>query len=135
MPTTTRFEFGDIVLVPFPFTDQTTAKKRPAAVVSSAAYLAERPDVVIMAITSQATPAGSIGEASIVEWKQAGLLKPSVFKPLLDDDRATIGPPEAGTSFRRGPRSVAEVAQSHSGSLNTARSWSSRVGSAGRGDC
>ena len=37
-PTTTPtmpFEFGDIVLVPFPFTNQTTAKKRPAVAVSS----------------------------------------------------------------------------------------------------
>jgi mRNA interferase MazF len=29
------YKFGDIVLVPFPFTDQTTAKKRPAVIVSS----------------------------------------------------------------------------------------------------
>ena len=26
----TGYEFGDIVLIPFPFADQTTAKKRPA---------------------------------------------------------------------------------------------------------
>ena len=32
------FEFGDIVLVPFPFTEQTTTKKRPAVVVSSSEY-------------------------------------------------------------------------------------------------
>ncbi|MFN6463580.1 MAG: type II toxin-antitoxin system PemK/MazF family toxin [Nostoc sp. DedVER02] len=31
----TNYEFGDVVLVPFPFTDQTTTKKRPAVVVSS----------------------------------------------------------------------------------------------------
>ncbi len=35
MPFMTRFEFGDIVLVPFSFTDQTTNKKRPAVVISS----------------------------------------------------------------------------------------------------
>ena len=33
-----RFSFGDVVLVPFPFTDQTGAKKRPAVVVSSSGY-------------------------------------------------------------------------------------------------
>ena len=27
----TTYDFGDIVLVAFPFTDQTTTKKRPAA--------------------------------------------------------------------------------------------------------
>jgi len=37
MPNTTAYRFGDLVLVlfPFPFTDQTGIKKRPAIVVSS----------------------------------------------------------------------------------------------------
>ena len=30
--------FGDVVLVPFPFTNQLTTKKRPAVVVSTSAY-------------------------------------------------------------------------------------------------
>ena len=49
----TSFEFGDIILVPFPFTDQSTTKKRPAVVISSETYNTERPDLIIMAVTSQ----------------------------------------------------------------------------------
>jgi len=49
----TSFEFGDIVLVPFPFTDQSTTKQRPAVVVSASAFNAERPDLIVMAVTSQ----------------------------------------------------------------------------------
>jgi mRNA-degrading endonuclease toxin of MazEF toxin-antitoxin module len=48
--------FGDVVLVPFPFTSQAASKQRPAVVVSSRAYGVERPDVVMMAITSQLRP-------------------------------------------------------------------------------
>ena len=31
----TNYKRGDIVLVPFPFSNQTTTKKRPAVIVSS----------------------------------------------------------------------------------------------------
>ena len=79
----TRYSFGDVVLVPFPFTDQTTTKQRPAVVVSSDAYQQERPDLILMAITSQTRPVATVGEVAVQEWKQAGLLKPSVLKPLL----------------------------------------------------
>lgn len=44
--------FGDVIVVPFPFTDQSATKKRPALVVSSDAYQRERPDLILMAITS-----------------------------------------------------------------------------------
>jgi mRNA interferase MazF len=45
--------FGAVVLVPFPFTDQSGVKKRPAMVVSSNLYHAGRRDLIILAITSQ----------------------------------------------------------------------------------
>lgn len=79
----TDYKFGDIVLVPFPFTDQTTFKKRPAVIVSSNAYNQNRPDIVIMAVTSQSHSSGYFGDVRIQKWQQAGLLKPSVIKPIL----------------------------------------------------
>jgi mRNA interferase MazF len=79
----TGCEFGDIILVPFPFTDQSTTKKRPAVVISSAAYHRERPDYIIMAVTSRRSSSPIVGEALVVGWKSAGLLRPSVIKPVI----------------------------------------------------
>jgi mRNA interferase MazF len=83
MQPTTNFEFGDVVLVSFPFTNLKTTKKRPAVIISSEAYQSYRPDLVIMALTSQIRDPLSFGEAFIEDWQQAGLLKPSVMKPLI----------------------------------------------------
>jgi mRNA interferase MazF len=83
MPPTTSFDFGDVVLVPFPFTDQSAAKKRPAVVVSSAAYNRSRLDVVLIAITSQIRHPLNFGEILVGDWRKAGLLAPSIIKPLL----------------------------------------------------
>jgi mRNA interferase MazF len=75
--------FGDVIVVPFPFTDQSATKRRPAVVISSEAYQRERPDIILMAITSQVRPAPTVGEAAVIHWQAAGLLKPSVIKPLV----------------------------------------------------
>jgi mRNA interferase MazF len=79
----TPFEFGDIVLVPFPFTNQSASKKRTAVVISSKAYNTERPDLIIMAVTSQIKPTTTIGEMIVQDWQVAGLLKPSAVKPVI----------------------------------------------------
>ncbi|MES2089726.1 MAG: type II toxin-antitoxin system PemK/MazF family toxin [Pseudomonadota bacterium] len=83
MAVLSRFSFGDVVLVPFPFTDQSGAKKRPAVVVSSHGYNTNRPDIVIMAITSQVRQPLGYGEAMIANWQAAGLIKISVLKPVF----------------------------------------------------
>ncbi len=83
MPLTTRFEFGDIVLVRFPFTDQSTTKNRPAVVVSSSDYNARRPDVVVAAVSSRVRRPAAFGEVFLEGWKGAGLLAPSTIKPVL----------------------------------------------------
>jgi mRNA interferase MazF len=78
-----RFKFGDVVLVPFPFTNQAASKKRPDVVVSSHAYNMVKADVVLMAITSQARPFPTSDEIYVQGWQAAGLLKPSVIKPVF----------------------------------------------------
>lgn len=78
-----RYTFGDVILVPFPFTDQSTTKQRPAVVISSNHYNTERLDVIVLAITSQVRTSLAFGEALVADWQTAGLIKPSVFKPLL----------------------------------------------------
>jgi mRNA interferase MazF len=75
--------FGDVVLVPFPFTDQSGAKKRPAVIVSGNAYNTSRRDLVIMAITSQMRQPLGFAEALVANWQAAGLIKPSVLKPVF----------------------------------------------------
>ncbi|MFZ0207006.1 MAG: type II toxin-antitoxin system PemK/MazF family toxin [Roseiarcus sp.] len=77
------FDFGNVVLVPFPFTSQTASKKRPAVIVSGSAYNRVKPDIVVMAITSQFRPVQTLGEAWLSDWRAAGLLKPSVVKPVF----------------------------------------------------
>lgn len=83
MVTAFQFGFGDVVLVPFPFTDQSGSKKRPAVVVSSARYNASRRDIVIMAVTSQVRQPLGFGEAMVPDWQTAGLVKPFVLKPVF----------------------------------------------------
>lgn len=79
----TAYNFGDVILVPFPFTDLQQSKQRPAVIVSAARYHAERPDLIVMAITGQVRSPPAFGEAPVRDWQAAGLLKPSVIKPVL----------------------------------------------------
>jgi len=77
------YAFGDVILVPFPFTDQSTTKQRPAVVISSSSYNSQRSDLILLAITSQVRATLSFGETLVADWQAARLIKPSVFKPLI----------------------------------------------------
>ncbi len=75
----TLYKRGDVVLVPFPFTDLTTTKQRPALIISSNAYNERHADVIVVAITSR--PPRTTSEDVIIlsqeEIKTGGLLKAS----------------------------------------------------------
>jgi mRNA interferase MazF len=79
----TQFSKGDIVLVPFPFSDQPTVKKRPAVICSSDPHNEISPDVIIMAITGQTKGVIGIGEFLMKDWQSAGLVKPSAVKSSI----------------------------------------------------
>jgi mRNA interferase MazF len=79
----TTYKFGDVILVPFPFTDGSSSKKRPAIVISSDDYDRSKPDVILIAVTSQVNTALQFGEALVTDWSAAGLLKPSFIKPVI----------------------------------------------------
>ncbi len=75
--------FGDVVLVPFPFSDQAGLKKRPAVVISGHEYNAQGIDFIILAITSRLREPPKLGEMVIRDWQEAGLIKPSALKPVF----------------------------------------------------
>jgi len=84
------YEFGDVVLVRFPFTNQTTFKQRPAVVISNRTYNLAKPDIIIMAVTSQVHVPAKLGEVEIKQWQSANLLKPSLVKPVLATVEQTL---------------------------------------------
>jgi len=81
-PSMTPYKCGDVVLLPFPFTDLSTTKQRPALIISSDWYNDNRNDIIVVAITSH-IPA-KLGEEEYLlsdpEQKSAGLPKPAIVK-------------------------------------------------------
>jgi mRNA interferase MazF len=77
------YQFGDVLLIPFPFTDQSASKQRPGVIVSSVAYHRARRDLVLMPITSQVRASSAFGEVMVQDWQAAKLLKPSAIKPVF----------------------------------------------------
>lgn len=76
------FNRGDVVLVPFPFTDLTTQKQRPALVISSNDFNSSSLDVILLGITSQIPKEVAQSDYYLTsdEQQRAGLPKPSIVK-------------------------------------------------------
>jgi mRNA interferase MazF len=75
----TSYNRGAVLLLPFPFSDQSGSKLRPAVVISPP-YPSE--DLLVMAVTSVGEGLRP-GEFPIRSWRQAGLLHPSFGKRVL----------------------------------------------------
>jgi len=80
------FKKGDVVLIPFPFTDLTSAKTRPAVIVSTEAYEKETGNFMVAMITS--VPQSTSYDCEVKDWRTANLLAPSWVRIKI----ATINP-------------------------------------------
>lgn len=76
------YKQGEVVLIPFPFTDLTTFKQRPALIVSSTEFNRAHSDVIVVAITSHITDRSTTDEYRFAKQEQiaCGLPKPSLIK-------------------------------------------------------
>jgi len=72
------------------FSGAVESKARPAVVLSSAVYHANRPDVLIGFLTTQVAGANAPTDYALTEWKTAGLTQPSAFRAFF----VTVRPSE-----------------------------------------
>jgi mRNA interferase MazF len=77
------FQRGDVVLIPFPYTDLAATKTRPAVVVSSDRYHTVRSELLLAYVSSQISKAHDTIDYVLTDWAQAGLPKPSFVRPKI----------------------------------------------------
>ena len=87
---TTTYSRGDVVFVPFVFTDKPVVKNRPALIVSSSDYHASRREIIIAAITSRIREPLFVGDHVIDGWQACGLGRPSVVTSILWTVKASM---------------------------------------------
>lgn len=78
----TNYEQGDIVLVDFGFSEGIGSKKRPVLIISTSNYHKSRQEVIIAAITHNIKRV-LIGDTKIDNWKEAGLMYPSLVTGIV----------------------------------------------------
>lgn len=73
------FEPGDLVVVPFPFTDSAASKRRPALVISTADFQ-QTNEAVVLAMVTSTKHSRWAGDVKLREWKSAGLPQVSMVR-------------------------------------------------------
>jgi len=86
------FEAFDVVVVPFPFTDRSSTKRRPALVLSDARAFNKQVDQSVLAMITSARNSDWPLDVEIKELDSAGLPSASVVRMKLFslDDRIVI---------------------------------------------
>ncbi len=72
----TTYEQGEVILVPFPFSDLSGIKRRPALVL---AVIEKRQELLCLMLTSGIAVKTTFDQ-QVKSWKEAGLLKPTAAK-------------------------------------------------------
>lgn len=72
---------GDVVIADFPGVWE--AKRRPALVVSTAAYHQARPDAILAVLTGQVAAATQSTDHVLHDWSAAGLHRPTAYRTFL----------------------------------------------------
>lgn len=98
------FRPGDIVKVPFPYTDRSTRQSRPALVVAAGA-LEETHGLLWVAMITSAENRGWPGDVAVADLAAAGLPVPSVIRT------AKIATIEAGDATKIGRLSAVQYRQ------------------------
>lgn len=80
------YQRGDVVLLPFPFTDLSATRTRPAVVVSVPGFEQTTGDFTVAMITS--VPRTTAYDYALRDWQAAHLLRPSWVRAKL----ATLDP-------------------------------------------
>ncbi len=86
------FEAGEIVSVPFPFTDRSAHKRRPALVLSTKSFNDRHMHLILAMVTSAKNPPWP-SDIGITDESSAGLSSPSVIRLKLFtlDERLVLG--------------------------------------------
>ena len=97
----------DVVAVPFPFTDRPAVKRRPALVVSSAAFNHAHAQSILSMITSARSTWPS--DIAIRDWRQAGLHVPCRVRLKLFTLDGALMVRKLGTLSKRDGQAVSHA--------------------------
>ncbi|UEM18061.1 type II toxin-antitoxin system PemK/MazF family toxin (plasmid) [Bradyrhizobium barranii subsp. barranii] len=109
------FKQGDVVRVPFPYTDRSTRQHRPALVVSTGG-IGENGNLLWVVMITSAENRTWPGDIAISRYEEAGLPAPSIIRPCKI---ATIEARDAERLGRIKPRLMIEVLSEMRGILGS----------------
>ncbi len=106
--TASNLHLGDVVLVPYPLNAPSPTQRRPAAVVSGDYYNNGTGEVIIAPVTGHGRAVPRIGDYSVMDWQEAGLLGPSTIRARLVTLRTSHVLRRLGAMSRRDMEGLAQ---------------------------